>query len=340
TTATLKLARFNGVSWNIENIVSNTYSSHLDVAVSPAGDTIHLVYLKEDPTTFSVELKYARKIGGATWYQETIESMVGTRPGEYCKLALDASGIPHVAYFERSAGVLKYARRLGNLWLRETAAQIPDQIVGTWVSMQLTPDAKPYIAFRNETRNQILIASNLNGSWEVDTVIAGTNAIVGSPLVLRLDSVQHPWIAYVSQTGESTYQIAKRDSGSWYNVPIGMNPDNLANQLQFEILGSNLFILGQNTSRISGISFTYSINGAQFVISREKFEELSLFVKAYPNPFMQEITIQAEWKEPQTWRLEIFDWVGSLQFQREDTTKVTYINETISLSELPCGVYL
>lgn len=69
----------------------------------------------------------------------------GPQVGEHASLAVDAGGVLHVAYYDRTEGRLKYATNSGGLW----KASVVDEEgnTGLYTSIAIGPDGNPHIAY-------------------------------------------------------------------------------------------------------------------------------------------------------------------------------------------------
>lgn len=72
-------------------------------------------------------------------------SQPGPDVGEYGSLALDNAGQPHVAYYDRSSGHLRYAVRTPTGWSSHVVDSQGD--VGRFTSIALSPDGRPQISY-------------------------------------------------------------------------------------------------------------------------------------------------------------------------------------------------
>lgn len=83
-----------------------------------SNDTPHISYYH----TGTAKLKYATK-PGSVWVTETIDAS-GIN-GQYSHIAVDANGMPHIAYRDRTGGTgkVKYAEKTPSDWLIETIIQ-------------------------------------------------------------------------------------------------------------------------------------------------------------------------------------------------------------------------
>ncbi|MGB9724124.1 MAG: PKD domain-containing protein [Chloroflexia bacterium] len=94
----LKYAYYDGASWHIETVTSDT-QGYVSLALDPAG-RVHIAYFSEP------NLRYAWRDAGGVWHQEVVDSSPAS--GLYTSLSL-SSDLPHIAYVEYDSGNLKYA---------------------------------------------------------------------------------------------------------------------------------------------------------------------------------------------------------------------------------------
>lgn len=119
--AALKHAWYNGTSWISETVDNSAWvGTFASLALAPAPPhTPHISYHDYANTA----LKHAW-LSGSTWISETLDS-AGT-VGEYSSLALSNSGEPHIVYYDRTNGDLKYAHPpLQFVYLPVTLRQYP-----------------------------------------------------------------------------------------------------------------------------------------------------------------------------------------------------------------------
>jgi hypothetical protein len=79
----------------------------------------------------------------ADWIIEAVDAIgdVGRNPS----LAIDANGIPHIAYTDRTNGCIKYATRVGGVWQTQT---VPTPLAGSgsnYPSLVLDSQGRPHI---------------------------------------------------------------------------------------------------------------------------------------------------------------------------------------------------
>lgn len=128
-------------------------------------------------------------------------------------LAIDSSGIPHVAYTD-SSGNLIYASATspaGNAWNTQIVASNSMES-SPYVSLALNSNGNPYISYFTSSYN--LAYAYWNGaSWTVQTV---DSAFGGQYNSIALDSSGNPHIAFVA-SGDLTYTSW---TGSAWSTPV------------------------------------------------------------------------------------------------------------------------
>src|SRR4030095_135274 len=82
---------------------------------------------------------------GATWTSELVDSQASGSTGLAPSVAVDASGIPHISYFDQANIDLKYARKNGANWSVETVDATGN--TGNFSEIMIQPSGQPAIAY-------------------------------------------------------------------------------------------------------------------------------------------------------------------------------------------------
>ena len=177
-----------------------------DLAYDPDG-VLHITYYDAIERT----LKYVtRDTSGGVSTAQIIDPHDADLGG-YVSLAVDSRSRPAVAYFDGSAGDLRYAHFNGETWSIET---IDSQgSVGLYPSVTFDIDDRPVISYFHKTRGDLRVARFDGTAWNIQTVDA--NDVVGrsTDIVLNRNTGELA-IAYEDST-RGRLKMARNPGSGW-----------------------------------------------------------------------------------------------------------------------------
>ena len=135
--------------------------------------------------------------------------------GEYTSAALDATGKPHIAYYDSIGRRLKLASFDGASW----TVSVIDANVGTgkFASLGIKPNGRKVIAYYDEARGRLKLATEGTGStWTLDIIDESANVGQYASLALRSDG--YPIIAYYDETNKKLKLATMSASGTQIEV--------------------------------------------------------------------------------------------------------------------------
>jgi hypothetical protein len=328
--------------WNFSTLDAQTTAAY--ISGSWQGSVLHLAYF--DVTNRN--LKYVT-VDGLNIVRNEI---VDTDPtgngfvGEFASLALFANGQPAISYFDRSAGVLKYALRneLTGQWQQDTVYRATDFQVGQFSQLAIGNDQIPQIGFRFPANNFLMYARRpLGKPWQVDTVLVGTAGNVGAPLVLRLDSLDQPWIAYNIGAETNVVQLVYKSLtglNRWIPVPVFNNRDQIGVAFSLLLDGWELFIPGRK-NRLGAQGIGWLQGRYALPTTDREDDELTIPTEQtlviYPNPVSDRLTIQGAFSNQVA--IQFYDPTGRLVAVPE-CELVSNTTLSVRLSGLKSGIYL
>jgi FlgD Ig-like domain len=145
-------------AWTTEIIEASVYlGTDISIAVDPQG-VPHVAFY--EGTASGGKLRYASRTAG-TWTIEDVDATV-TNVGQYCALAIDSNGRPHISYQDVTNVNLKYAVKNGT-WSREIV--VPG---GEYTDLALDGSDLPHISFL--VGGQLSYARKVGSTWYVEYV--------------------------------------------------------------------------------------------------------------------------------------------------------------------------
>jgi hypothetical protein len=176
-----------------------------DIAVTPNDSSICIVFY--DATNRN--LKYAeRALVASDWDTTTVDATGDV--GRYPAIAIDASGIRHVSYYDTTNGDLKYATCPNNCTDPNSWNGIGSKIVvdstsdvGLFTEIAVDTFGTPHISYINATNQSLKYAFNVGG-WDTVTVDSPNNLVASTSIAVRgVSTGMTRHISYSSRTNQT-----------------------------------------------------------------------------------------------------------------------------------------
>lgn len=209
--------------WVDEQIDSTYDVGEFEAVVIDSSDTLHVVYTDNANS----QLKYAYKISGGSWTDETILTLT-LNDNVDPAIAIDSSGTVHVSYHDDSTGYLMYAYKTSSAttWTTEAADSTASVSLGEYSAIGVDSSDVVHIAYYDSTNQDLKYAYKVSSSasW-VSRTIDGTDS-VGSYVSLALDSSLGVHISYYDSTNTNLKYAYKPSGSTWQRSTVDSTDSN------------------------------------------------------------------------------------------------------------------
>jgi hypothetical protein len=299
----------------------------------------HISYNDNTNNILDGDLKYASNVGGS-WTTETVDSAGDV--GYYNSLAFDASGNPHISYFDNTNKDLKYASKIGaNPWTTETVDSTGD--VGSQNSLAFDASGNPHIAYLDETNWNLMYASRVGANpwtFEIITGVLPLAQIGFGPRSLAIDANGNPHLSFCQNyaLGYATKDGANPWTGVWVDN-IGLT--GTYNSMALDLGGNPHISYMDVTNR--DLKYASNVGGTWTTETVDSAGEVgtgsSLAFDASGNPHISYLDLTNQdlkyaSKVGATWTTEtIFStgnvgWSSSLAFDASGNPHISYLDVT------------
>lgn len=213
----LKYAHFDGKQWFIETVDQREGTGKFNsLAVDSKGDP-HIAYSYIGPG----DMLYASS-NGQHWSFSAIDLSRTTNSflGAGNSIAVDAGGIPHVAYWDLNHRTVKYGYWTGTAWKTEVVDKlnaIAEQMGAIdHVSLKMDSQGQPHVAYYDAGLGVLKYAVRTSLGWRTEVVDRSGN--VGMYPSLCLDAGDHAYIAYYD-VSNNTLKLAREETVALAEMP-------------------------------------------------------------------------------------------------------------------------
>lgn len=319
----LRLATHTGGQWQYEIVDSANKTSHTDLVISD-NDTLHAVWFGAS----TLCLNYAKRhIADSVWIRETVDCS-NSPVGEYPELLVDENELPYVTYYDVADFTLKYATKnpQSRSWSIEYVDSFGISMSGQHNALEFGPNGLPVVVYVDAGNSNLKMAERTSGgTWDISVLETGGTTSLGRPTDLEFDQFGNPWVAYNYFASFDRVRLLHRDT-IWRQV--GVNSEGrIAGAFDLEVVDGDLFIIGKKTeTNNSGLAMLYAQNGV-FVDREEELETPLAELKAYPNPFDDELKFHLTHPTVGKVSIRLYNLYGQL------------VNTILEADELPAGEY-
>lgn len=202
-TADLKYAYQDASGWHVEVADEGGRAGASASLVVDADDRVHVSYLDH------YDLGYARQLVSG-WQFESVDSNVEAFD---ISLALDQTGVPHIAYCDHRTLDLKFAYLDVSGWHTETVSTSP----GHGISLAVNGDGYAHMSYCvTDSGGQLEYAYQGAAGWQIEVAAAD---VAQARTSLILDASGYPHIAYYGAGGSQLRHVYKDETG-WHGETI------------------------------------------------------------------------------------------------------------------------
>jgi hypothetical protein len=207
----LKYAWCNGTGWSTQTVDPEGSGWFTSLALDSEGNP-HISYYGY------YSLQYA-SWNGTKWDIQVVDpgrfayddSLISI--GWHSSLTLDSNDNPHISYYHKTNGDLKYANWNGTGWNVQTVDSEGD--VGLDTSLALDSSDNPHISYRGDTGLKYAVWNGSGWSTQIIDTTGEPRCAVGADSSLVLDSEDKPHISYIDNYRVNLLKYAFLNGSSW-----------------------------------------------------------------------------------------------------------------------------
>jgi hypothetical protein len=204
----VKLARWDGLSWNIE-VVDSRGGARNSLAFDASGNPA-ISYAEGSEVRFA-------SWNGAAWSVEDVDSG-SILYYQDTSLAFDPAGYPAISFYDSSGHGLTLARWDGMVWNFELVDPIPAH-ENFFDSLAFDPSGFPGISYWSEYTHSLKFARWDGTAWVIEIVDSDHTVPTENSLVFN--SSGDPFIAYTEpEMGSHHLMYAARNGGLWVSEAV------------------------------------------------------------------------------------------------------------------------
>jgi hypothetical protein len=195
-----------GVSVGATPFVIPGENGSMNAVAYDAVGKMYLAYFDE----YAKHLKVATRDANGVW-QNAVVVDPAFMAGQFVSIALDAAGLPGLAYYDANHADLKYAKYDGSSWSVQTVDAT--FTTGYYPSLQFTGAGRPVISYYSKTAGDLKFAAFNGGAWELSTIDAAGD--VGRYSSLALNPATGRWAVGYEDTGKGWFKYAEQTKTAW-----------------------------------------------------------------------------------------------------------------------------